>query len=412
MSSPQPVDDRALLPTVLDPAADPSPAPGGAFGQAGRHLLYEEIGRGGMGLVLRGHDPELGRDLAIKLLRPDQRGEPRLERRFVEEARIAGQLQHPAIAPVYEMGRCGDGRPFFAMKLIRGHNLAGLLAARPDPGHDLPRFLGIFEAVCQALAYAHSKGVIHRDLKPANVMVGAFGEVQVMDWGLAKVLGPGDRQGPVPPSAETLVHTGRSDSTSDPEARTGVVGTPAFMAPEQARGEVEYVDERADVFGLGAILCVLLTGQPPYTAERGADAVRAAAAGDLGEAFARLEGCPQDEELVALARDCLAPRPQDRPRNAAEVAQRMSAYLAGVQERLRRAGLERAAAEARAQEAAAKAALERRARRLTVGLAAALVGLLVLAGGGGLYLDRQRELRQRQAEQRRAEQDAAADAAL
>ncbi len=140
--------------------------------------------------------------------------------------------------------------------------------------------------------------------------------------------------------------------------------------------------------------------------------MRAAAAGDLGEAFARLEGCPQDEELVALARDCLAPRPQDRPRNAAEVAQRMSAYLAGVQERLRRAGLERAAAEARAQEAAAKAALERRARRLTVGLAAALVGLLVLAGGGGLYLDRQRELRQRQAEQRRAEQDAAADAAL
>ena len=146
----------------------------------------QEIGRGGIGVVFRGRDRDLGRDLAVKVLREAYRDNPDARRRFVEEAQIGGQLQHPGIVPVYELGWFADRRPYFTMKLVKGRTLAALLRDRADPGQDLPRLLGVFEQVCQTVAYAHAQGVIHRDLKPANVMVGAFGEVQVMDWGLAK----------------------------------------------------------------------------------------------------------------------------------------------------------------------------------------------------------------------------------
>ena len=141
-----------------------------------------------MGAVLKGRDPDLGRDLAVKVLLESHRDKPELIRRFVEEAQIGGQLQHPGIVPIYELGTFADRRPYFAMKLVKGRTLSSLLAERSDRVHDLPRFLSIFESVCQTMAYAHARGVIHRDLKPSNVMVGSFGEVQVMDWGLAKVL--------------------------------------------------------------------------------------------------------------------------------------------------------------------------------------------------------------------------------
>jgi serine/threonine protein kinase len=142
-----------------------------------------------MGAVLRGRDVDLGRDLAVKVLLEKHVGRPEVVRRFVEEAQIGGQLQHPGVVPVYDVGRFGE-RPFFTMKLVKGHTLAALLGERAEAA-DLPRFLDIALKVAQTLAYAHAKGVIHRDLKPANIMVGAFGEAQVMDWGLAKVLAEG-----------------------------------------------------------------------------------------------------------------------------------------------------------------------------------------------------------------------------
>jgi tetratricopeptide (TPR) repeat protein len=383
--------ERSLagLDTVA-PAAEDGAAeqPGG---RAGRNELYEEIGRGGMGMVRRGRDPALGRELAVKVLLPRHQGDAGLERRFVSEAQITGQLQHPGVVPIYELGEFADRRPYFTMKLIKGQTLSEMLGRRPDAGQELPRYLGIFEQVCQALAYAHSKRVIHRDLKPANVMVGAFGEVQVMDWGLARVLGRREPEDPEETSAGTLIRTTRSDSTAEGEGRTGVVGTPAYMAPEQARGEE--VDERADVFGLGAILCVILTGNAPFAGSSSEEALRQASMGEMSEALARLKGSGAEAELLALARSCLAARREDRPRHAGEVAQRLTAYLAGVQERLRQAGLERAAAEARAEEEArtrrvaeAKATVEQRARRLTASLAALVLVLLLLVGGGAIGL--------------------------
>src|SRR6516225_4615743 len=169
---------------IVHPKTDAMPSPE----QTGdRYQLQGEIARRRMGAVLRGRDVDLGRDLAVKVLLEKYVERPEVARRFIEEAQIGGQLQHPGVVPVYDIGRFGD-RPFFTMKLVEGQTLAAILGHREQPTDDQPRLLNIALQVAQALAYAHAKGVIHRDLKPANIMVGAFGEVQVMDWGLAKVL--------------------------------------------------------------------------------------------------------------------------------------------------------------------------------------------------------------------------------
>ena len=209
------------------PVVRPDAAPADA---STRYRIDGEIARGGMGAVLKGRDPDLGRDVALKVLREDLRDNADLVRRFVEEAQIGGQLQHPGIVPIYELGTFADRRPFFAMKLVKGQTLAQLLAARPSPADGLPRFLGIFEQIAQTVAYAHARGVIHRDLKPSNVMVGSFGEVQVMDWGLAKVLPRGgvadDARAGKEPAGETVIATARSGSGSDLSQAGSILGTP------------------------------------------------------------------------------------------------------------------------------------------------------------------------------------------
>jgi tetratricopeptide (TPR) repeat protein/tRNA A-37 threonylcarbamoyl transferase component Bud32 len=343
-----------------------------------------------MGRVLRGRDPKLGRELAIKVMLGDEEVRRARARRFIEEAQIGGQLQHPGLVPVYEVGHAGDGIPYFTMKLVRGDTLSTLLARRPTPSHDLPRFVQVFEQAAQAIAYAHSKGVIHRDLKPLNVMVGAFGEVQVMDWGLAKTVG---RREDAQRDAGTVVQTVRSDDADQTEQGT-VMGSPPYMAPEQARGAVDALDERTDVFGLGGILCEVLTGKPPYCrGSNGQSPLEQARRADLTGALTRLDGSGADATLITLAKACLSARPEDRPRNADEVARQVTAYREGVEKRLRQAEIDRAAAEARAdaearerQQAQARAAAERRARRLTVGLSAAVLLTLAIGGGAAWYL--------------------------
>jgi serine/threonine protein kinase len=258
------------------------------------------------------------------------------------------------------------------MKLVEGRTLAALLGEGPAPAGRRMEFVQVFAKVCQAVAFAHGRGVIHRDLKPENVMVGAHGEVQLMDWGLAKVLAEtGSR------SAE-----GSEATAVEPEgvgaARTragSVLGTSAYMAPEQARGVIEEVDRQSDVFGLGGILCRILTGEPAYTGAN-AEAVRLRAAeADLQEALARLHGCGADPELIRLAERCLAARKADRPADASAVAADVAAYVSGVEERLQQERLRREREQVLAAE-------ERRRRRLWRGLAASvLVAVFLLAAG-------------------------------
>ena len=265
---------------VVETSAPPASPPG--------YELRDEIGRGGMGVVHRARDTALDRDVAVKLLSEQYPADSPAGGRFLGEARITGQLQHPGIAAVHQVGTLAGGRPFLAMKLIKGSTLEAILKQRTDPSAQRGRLLAVFEAVCQAVGYAHSHRVIHRDLKPANVMVGAFGEVQVMDWGLAKVIG---EQTPATAAAlaaeQTRVWTQVSPTPefgSHTQAGS-LLGTPAFAPPELVGGEIDKVDTRADVFGLGAILAVILTGQPPYVGET-AESVRVLALrGKLDDCF-------------------------------------------------------------------------------------------------------------------------------
>jgi tRNA A-37 threonylcarbamoyl transferase component Bud32 len=287
-----------------------------------RYRFEAFLARGGMGEVWRGFDTLLSRRVALKVLRERVFAVVELRSRFEEEARHVSRLEHPSIVPVYDLGELPDGRPFFVMKLIHGQTLAELLAARATPAEDLPRWIEVFEQVCAAVAFAHARDLIHRDLKPSNVMLGEFGDVLVMDWGIAKALAARPQRALVPPTSPRSPLVGEAvTGPGGPETLTGQAkGTPAFMAPEQARGEAGRVGKASDVFGLGGILCVILTGQPPYT--RAAQVLE----GDVTEAFARLGGCGADAELIGLAKACLAPAPEARPADAAAVAGRVKRY--------------------------------------------------------------------------------------
>ena len=354
---------------------------------SGRYQVLGEIGRGGVGVVYKGRDQDLGRDVAMKVLRDDYAERPEVLARFVEEAQIGGQLQHPGIVPVYELGLQSGERPYFAMKLVKGETLSAQLARRSDLSDDRRRFLGVFEQVCQTLAYAHSRNVVHRDLKPANVMTGAFGEVQVVDWGFAKVLSKGgvaDEANSLSRSNErSVIETVRSTPGSGSNSVAGsVLGTPAYMPPEQALGDVENLDTRSDVFGLGAILCEILTGSPPYRSEDG-DLVRQAVSAQLDGAYTRLRSSGAAEAVVALCIECLSKARQARPSSAAEVAERIAAHLTSVEERARQAEL--------------RAAEARYKQRTTMLSAGAGILILILSGSAWLWSDLQARQRREEA---------------
>lgn len=330
---------RSFTLPPADPGA-PSPAAAGSprlavlttlEPQAGRYRLGGEIGRGGVGVVHEGWDAQLERQIAIKLLLEEHRGSPVVIRRFLSEARITSRLQHPGVVAIHDLGLSPDGRPFFVMRLVRGRTLDTVLPRGGHAAADLPGLLDVFFRVSQAVAYAHSQGVIHRDLKPSNVMVGAFGVVKVMDWGLAKVLGEAEGSDAAADAwGAAGLPPGPARDAPDPPPVTPVgtvFGTPAYLPPEQARGEIGRVDKRADVFGLGGILCEALTGYPPYTGVDAREVYRKAAAADIGEAVDRVNACPAALDLLTLAKWCLSPAPGDRPADAAGVVEVMTAYL-------------------------------------------------------------------------------------
>lgn len=249
-----------------------------------RYTRMGEAGRGGMGVVLRVWDEDLRRTVAMKVAQgltpgagPADESTHRssLLSRFLEEAQVNGQLDHPGIVPVHELGIDAEGEVYFTMRLVKGRTLAEILfdfVKHERDGWTRTRALGVILKVCEAMSYAHSKGVIHRDLKLQNIMVGRFGEVYVMDWGVAKVLGKEETRDlriknfseTARLTTERAVGAGPSPSTPLTTMDGMVIGTPSYMPPEQARGDVEAIDARTDVYAVGAMLYCLLTGQPPY----------------------------------------------------------------------------------------------------------------------------------------------------
>ena len=260
-----------------------------------RYDLRDPIGQGGMGTVYRAFDRTLEREVAVKVLRAGV-GDSDSAARLAREARILARLEHPGIVPVHDAGVLPDGRIFYVMKLVRGERLERL--ARTVSAADLLR---LFLRICEAVGFAHAQGVIHRDLKPSNVMVGPFGEVLVLDWGIARVTGESGRETTAPKSLGGVALG--PDARREPDTAPGtVLGTPGFMAPEQAQGSHHLVDARTDVYALGAILRTLL--QP----EGGARVAPA---------------------VVSIWSRAMAPEPEGRYPSAAALAADVTRYLDG-----------------------------------------------------------------------------------
>jgi serine/threonine protein kinase len=276
-----------------------------------RYELVEKVGQGGMGSVYLARDRELDRPVALKVLHTTA-ADADARARLGREARVIARLEHPGIIPVHDAGILPDGRPYYVMKLVRGKRLD------EQAGHPtaLSERLRIFEKVCDAVAFAHAHGVIHRDLKPQNIMLGAFGEVLVLDWGVAKEVGNAQ-----PPPAGPTAAAPPSGATQT--AHGTVLGTPGYMAPEQARGDVVRIDARTDVYALGAILHFLVTDRTPAAARSGTGPGASEPVGR--RRFNRAVPRP----LEAVCRKALADDPAERYAGVPELAGDVANFLAG-----------------------------------------------------------------------------------
>ena len=278
-----------------------------------------ELGRGGVGRVVLVHDRHLERDVARKELLPNANYST--VTRFLREARVTAGLEHPSIVPVHEVGETDEGTLYYTMKRIRGRSLReALVAAQGLPGR--LALLGSFVSACQAIAYAHARGVVHRDLKPENIMLGEFGETLVVDWGLAKVVGHADERGPE--MAADIEAMGRA--TKGQTLMGTTLGTPAYMSPEQACGEVDAVDARSDVWSLGAVLYEILAGKPPVDGESALSIVAEVRAGRV-DVDPNIPGAPP--ELQAIVRKGLSIDPAGRYPNAKGLADDIVAWQQG-----------------------------------------------------------------------------------
>jgi tetratricopeptide (TPR) repeat protein len=309
------------------PAAEPVNVRTGQL--AGNRYEIEQLhATGGLGAVYRADDKELGRPVAVKEMQARHQHNPNLRARFLLEAGINARLQHPGIVPVFSLGSFTDGRPFYAMRFVEGESLDSAIrrfhktAASKSAGQrtlELRQLLGHFVDLCNAIAYAHSQGVLHRDLKPANIMLGKFGETLLIDWGLAKSIG--DNTGPA------VRHTaGAQDGDSEFTRFGAVIGTPAFMSPEQARGDVDEVRPAADVYGLGATLFTLLTGRNAVAGNDITQMLQCVSEGKIESAVAVNPNVPRP--LDAICRRAMALKPEDRYPSAQDLATDVERWLA------------------------------------------------------------------------------------
>ena len=303
--------------------SQPSSSPAGTISpcSGGRYVRLELHDQGGMGRVWVAHDTGLERDVALKELHPELAENPSYLARFLREARITGQLEHPGVVPIYELAQSDNApHPFYTMRFVRGRTLTQACLvyhqkrrAGEDAPLDLSVLLHAFVMVCNTVSYAHSRGVIHRDLKGQNVILGDFGEVVVLDWGLAKLVEP-------PESLEEAGPVARRNESYDPILTEPgqALGTPASMAPEQAAGRLDQIDHRTDIYGLGAILYEILTGQSPFSGSSAGEVLRKVRDEQPREPRHVCPGAPPGLESVCLR--ALAKKPEDRYPTAKEMA--------------------------------------------------------------------------------------------
>jgi serine/threonine-protein kinase len=329
VEAPLPLAEAA---TVLAPTPAPTTAEGTAAAQPLAALSCYEVlrfhARGGIGEVLVARDAGLRRDVALKRMQRPHAADPHSRERFVSEAEITGRLEHPGIVPVYGLGRDADGQPFYAMRFVRGETLQDAIArfhgaGRPgDPGEralGLRHLLGCLVAVCNTVAYAHSRGVLHRDLKPSNVLLGAYGETLVVDWGLAKPYQP--------PGAGPGAEAAGAEGRSGPATQTGtVMGTPAFMSPEQAAGQGDRVGPASDVFALGAMLYAILTNRVPFDGASLTDVLGRARRADFVPPRRLNREVPRPLEAICLK--AMAREPGARYAGALDLAADLEHWLA------------------------------------------------------------------------------------
>ena len=290
----KPLSDRALE-KLRDISEEPN--------LAGTHYkLVERVARGGMGVVYAAHDERLQRRVALKVL--DATGtDADLAQRLMKEARVLARLEHPGIVPVHDVGTLDDGRVFYAMKFVEGRRLDEHI----EEVVSVPDRLRLFLRICEAVAFAHARGVLHRDLKPANVMVGSFGEVLVMDWGLAKVLADSESDNKRDSVQEASFHRRQVEADESVQTEHGtVMGTPGYMSPEQARGDVGRLDVRSDVYSLGVLLRFLVGAGAQDNRQK------------------------TDQALEAICAKAAAEKPEDRYASVAELGMDVSRFLDGL----------------------------------------------------------------------------------
>jgi non-specific serine/threonine protein kinase/serine/threonine-protein kinase len=313
-----------------------------SFAKPGHYTILQLHARGGLGQVSRARDEQLHRQVALKEIRPELKHDPSLCQRFLTEAEITGQLEHPGIVPVYALDEDRDGKPFYVMRFIEGQTFAHAITAYHASPSTLVfrKLLQNFSVVCQTIAYAHSKGVIHRDLKPDNIMLGDFGETLVLDWGLAKRLNEPIKSAPAEgavlvsepiaeagePSATVAYSTPAGQSVTALTAAGQVLGTPAYMAPEQATGDARCLSTALDIYALGAILYRLLSGRPPYVGKSHPEILDQLRHVDPPSLVQVRRSVPR--ALAAICQKAMARNPEDRHGDAGELAREVERFLA------------------------------------------------------------------------------------
>jgi serine/threonine protein kinase len=364
------------------------------------YKVGKQIGTGGVGTVWQIYDRRMERPLAGKVLHTKFQKQVSANQRLEREARLTGFLQHPGVPPIYDFGELVCGSKYLVMKLVEGETFAQRLSNQSTIG-SLHESLAIFEQVVQTIAYAHAQGIVHRDIKPHNIMVGKFGEVQVMDWGMAKSFNSSCRQLEAkefsnrnPPEVaaanETAVNSIDS-SLRDVERNAtmagDVFGTPAYMPPEQAQGKVDQLGPTADVFSLGAVLFEILTGNRLHAETPLDELMGKAASGDLADSLLKLEQCKSDKTIKEICKTCLSADPKARPDDANAVADKLSSYLSEVQSKVRKLELTKTTTELQLVE-------ERKRSKLTTTLAACIVGAMLMAIGALVWYQNDKANRQ------------------